>query len=397
MILETNSSNVVQTRYLLGNGNLISQTVASTTSYFLPDVQGSTRALTNASGAIISGQTFDYSAFGDLVSTGTPNTDYLYTGQQFDTSTGLYSLRARYYDPGVGRFNSRDTWAYNFQNPMEFNRYVYAAGNPVRWSDPSGHSALAELSNAYKNILKQASVAAVNLGPRAALFYARASLWVMRLLPRLGGATCLFVSFTSNAELGGGCDIPIDELIDAGRSFIRVLQDVAGSGNRFSEAADLVRVVANQLPDPALGRPGPSNFAIAELSVNGSSRGWTWGVSGKRPEVGAIEGVIADLTEVNGIIDNIASAPGTSFSTIPGADIHSEAKVLEDIITNSLNDVPLGSRIGLTLYTERAPCPSCGGDVGTGGVIGEFYDRLTSMGYIVQIDVLWTTPLNPKK
>jgi len=117
---------------------------SSTTSYFLPDVQGSTRALTNASGAIISGQTFDYSAFGDLVSTGTPNTDYLYTGQQFDTSTGLYSLRARYYDPGVGRFNSRDTWAYDFQKPMEFNRYVYTAGNPVNYSDPSGHAAFFE-------------------------------------------------------------------------------------------------------------------------------------------------------------------------------------------------------------------------------------------------------------
>jgi len=77
-----------------------------------------------------------------LVSTGTPNTDYLYTGQQFDTSTGLYSLRARYYDPGVGRFNSRDMWAYDFQNPMEFNRYVYAAGNPVNLVDPSGYDSI---------------------------------------------------------------------------------------------------------------------------------------------------------------------------------------------------------------------------------------------------------------
>ena len=74
VILETNSSNVVQTRFVLGNGNLISQTVASTTSYFLPDVQGSTRALTNASGAIISGQTFNYSAC--AVRTGTPNTAF---------------------------------------------------------------------------------------------------------------------------------------------------------------------------------------------------------------------------------------------------------------------------------------------------------------------------------
>jgi len=72
VILETNASNAINRSYVLGNGNLLSQTVASTTSYFLPDVQGSTRALTNASGAVISGQTFDYSAC--AVRTGTPNT-----------------------------------------------------------------------------------------------------------------------------------------------------------------------------------------------------------------------------------------------------------------------------------------------------------------------------------
>jgi len=46
--------------------------------------------------------------------------------------------RARYYtlecdgsqvDPGVGRFMSRDTWPLNYNNPVELNRYVYAAAN----------------------------------------------------------------------------------------------------------------------------------------------------------------------------------------------------------------------------------------------------------------------------
>lgn len=49
-------------------------------------------------------------------------------------------MRARYYDPGVGRFLSRDTWAINYADPVELNRYVYAANNPVRWSDPSGNN-----------------------------------------------------------------------------------------------------------------------------------------------------------------------------------------------------------------------------------------------------------------
>jgi RHS repeat-associated protein len=120
-------------------GNRTSQinNLASTTSYYLPNIQGSTRVLTSNAAAIT--DTYRYSAFGDIeTQTGTTLNSYLYTRQQFDSSTGLYSLRTRYYDAAVGRFLSRDTYPLNHQNPMELNRYVYAAGNPVRWSDPSG-------------------------------------------------------------------------------------------------------------------------------------------------------------------------------------------------------------------------------------------------------------------
>jgi RHS repeat-associated protein len=127
----------VNVSYVLGNGQLISQRRGTTTSHYLPDIQGSTRALTTPAAAIT--DTYRYSAFGDIeTQTGSTLNSYLYTGQQFDSSTGLYSLRARYYDAAVGRFLSRDTYPINRQNPMELNRYVYAAGNPVRWSDPSG-------------------------------------------------------------------------------------------------------------------------------------------------------------------------------------------------------------------------------------------------------------------
>lgn len=72
--------------------------------------------------------------------TGTTENKYLYTGQQFDKSTGLYDLRARFYSPNVGKFLSQDTYAVNFGNPIELNRYGYAAGNPINFSDPSGNS-----------------------------------------------------------------------------------------------------------------------------------------------------------------------------------------------------------------------------------------------------------------
>jgi RHS repeat-associated protein len=149
------SAPLVGTRTWRVNGQLISQKRGATTSYYLPDAQGSTRALTTPAAAIT--DTYRYSAFGDIeTQTGTTLKSYLYTGQQFDSSTGLYSLRARYYDAAVGRFLSRDMWAIDRQNPIELNRYVYAAGNPVRYSDPRGHSALGEWgSNVWNSLTTQ--------------------------------------------------------------------------------------------------------------------------------------------------------------------------------------------------------------------------------------------------
>ncbi len=89
---------------------------------------------------------YAYDAFGNMqVESGTSDTNYLYTGQQYDDVTGLYSLRARFYDPSNGRFMSRDTYTGNYDT--ELNRYVYGMNNPVTHSDPSGRAALSEFGS----------------------------------------------------------------------------------------------------------------------------------------------------------------------------------------------------------------------------------------------------------
>ena len=101
VVLETDAGGATLASYVLGGAELLSQTRAGTTGYYLPDAQGSTRALTNGAGAVT--DTYDYTAFGELFGvTGTTTNAYLYTGQEFDALTGLYSLRARYYDPEAG-------------------------------------------------------------------------------------------------------------------------------------------------------------------------------------------------------------------------------------------------------------------------------------------------------
>ncbi|MCA9895906.1 MAG: RHS repeat-associated core domain-containing protein, partial [Anaerolineae bacterium] len=141
------------TRYTFGNGHLISQAQGGETRYFLHDALQSTRALTDETGEVTS--TFAYDAFGELVEqTGvTSETDYLFTGQQYDSGTELYSLRARFYSPAQGRFLSRDPHPYNYRNPFELNRYVYTANNPATYVDPSGRS-LAEIGKQISSAVK---------------------------------------------------------------------------------------------------------------------------------------------------------------------------------------------------------------------------------------------------
>jgi RHS repeat-associated protein len=58
----------------------------------------------------------------------------------YGDSTQLIYLRARYYNPVDGRFQSRDTWGGSANSPISFNRWNYGYSNPVTTIDPSGKS-----------------------------------------------------------------------------------------------------------------------------------------------------------------------------------------------------------------------------------------------------------------
>ncbi|MCR5514659.1 MAG: RHS repeat-associated core domain-containing protein [Bacilli bacterium] len=65
---------------------------------------------------------------------------FRYRGYYFDSDTGLYYLRARYYDPEIGQFISPDDVGYmDFESIGGLNLYAYCNYNPVMHSDPSGH------------------------------------------------------------------------------------------------------------------------------------------------------------------------------------------------------------------------------------------------------------------
>ncbi len=187
VIAELDNNGAVTTRYVLGNNRLIFQEQGSTPSYYLADAQGSTRALANSAGSVT--DSYAYTAFGELYAqTGTTANNYLYTGQQFDSATGLYSLRARYYHPSLGRFFSRDTFAINHYSPFELNRYVYGINNPLGYFDPSGHSALTETG--IGNALRGAVSPVISFFGNSA-----ARIYVMALLRGMAVGTVLGAGF----------------------------------------------------------------------------------------------------------------------------------------------------------------------------------------------------------
>jgi RHS repeat-associated protein len=77
-----------------------------------------------------------YRPFGGTLETA--RDEIAYSGHKFDTDLGLSYMQARYYDPTIGRFYSNDPVGFNIDNPMSFNRYVYANNNPYRYVDPDG-------------------------------------------------------------------------------------------------------------------------------------------------------------------------------------------------------------------------------------------------------------------
>ena len=120
--------------------DLISQRVPNTsTNYFIYDGHGSTRALTDNAGTVKN--VFTYDAYGILIASNTTaQTVYLYSGEQFDPDLGQYYLRARTYNPGTGRFWTMDTYQGFNQVPISLHKYLYGDANPVNMTDPSGRA-----------------------------------------------------------------------------------------------------------------------------------------------------------------------------------------------------------------------------------------------------------------
>jgi RHS repeat-associated protein len=123
--------------YLIGRSRVERSGPNGETVYFLEDLLGSTRCLVNKEGEVLA--RYEYTPFGSPTSDGEiPPTEFLYGGEMWDGDARLLFLRARFYDPEIGRFISADPAQGSPLRPETFNQYVYANNDPVNQMDPLG-------------------------------------------------------------------------------------------------------------------------------------------------------------------------------------------------------------------------------------------------------------------
>lgn len=152
--------------YLYDGLNVVSETTGGATSYFLNgpgideplavfrdgavtyldiDGLGSVAATNAANGSVTHSVSFDAwgNTFGE---TGTRSQPFTYTGREVGEA-GFHFYRARFYQPGIGRFIQEDpnragdrlpTWALPTTPSLRAEAYAYVGGNPVSFTDPLG-------------------------------------------------------------------------------------------------------------------------------------------------------------------------------------------------------------------------------------------------------------------
>ena len=133
LIAEADKSEEPISRYILGYGVAAGWNQGREGYYSChQDEQNSTAYILGADGEIENA--YQYDAFGVLRGSREKiHNRILYTGQQYDRISGQYYLRARYYNPVVGRFLQEDVYRGD-----GLNLYAYCENNPVGYYDPDG-------------------------------------------------------------------------------------------------------------------------------------------------------------------------------------------------------------------------------------------------------------------
>ncbi len=167
VLADEDEDDIVQASYSYGN-DLLAMKQDGVGYYFYYDRLGSVRNVTDDSDSAGVVKNYLYDGFGNVIigTSGSPVNVYQFTGEEYDAEPGFVYLRARYYDPEVGRFLSRDPLidqaiiekknlgctgcsegdnldllnilAVGNFSLHDVHAYLYCNNNSVNWTDPAG-------------------------------------------------------------------------------------------------------------------------------------------------------------------------------------------------------------------------------------------------------------------
>ncbi|GLX65669.1 S8 family serine peptidase [Paenibacillus glycanilyticus] len=151
-------------RYLYGMGLISKMDKEDNKFYYLTNGHGDVVEIINSLGGIENQYKYDVWGNPTTIKESVSN-PFKYSGEYWDEDIALQYLGARWYDPGIGRFISEDTYEGTLSNSLSLNLYTYVENNPLGYVDPTGHlkvSGLQKLSDQYN----KGYIADANLGPK---------------------------------------------------------------------------------------------------------------------------------------------------------------------------------------------------------------------------------------
>ncbi len=261
VIAEIDDLNTINVEYIYGDDLIGQDRQASGYSYYLYDGLGSTRYLTDSLGTVT--DSYDYDAFGSTLNqTGTTDNDYLFAGEQFDGALDNYYLRARYYDPGIGRFTQMDEWRGINSDPRTLHKYLYTANDPVNMVDPSGH------------FFSLGSVSATNniqgiLATTATVNFSRA---IGQVAVGLVGAGLGYGLSEDLKDFIAANAPAMNEILEEKRTFARDTVEEKARGRKvlyhYSDRGSVLSIAASGvgLSSPGFGRGRPPGFYASSIT-----------------------------------------------------------------------------------------------------------------------------------
>lgn len=138
-LVDENGTVSEKASYLYGAGLIMREDAAGNDGYYLRNGHGDIVEIRDVAGLLLN--QYQYDLWGNTLSAiETIDNPFRYSGEYWDDSVKLQYLRARWYQPTMGRFINEDTYEGKLNNPLSLNLYTYVENNPLIYVDPTGHA-----------------------------------------------------------------------------------------------------------------------------------------------------------------------------------------------------------------------------------------------------------------